>query len=208
MKQWRYAHILWTVLMLLPAGGRGQSLPDNNLLVLHHLIIEPLVQMVWQTVPPRERIYLSVSGQTGLARWITDTTVPLLLAKKFRVYKTDNDSVNYRIGVTGARVRITYRPLARNWLTRVTRWQRRIEVRGTVEIVTSAGEVKGVQQLQSDYEDILTISPRQLENVEYPFTRGQVDDTTRWKKWVEPILISAATITVVALFFTIRSQQR
>ncbi len=206
MRWW--IHAIAGIILVLTGPAMSQPPAPGNLHILQQLIIAPLVQTIQHSVPPRETVYLSVSGERELAEWVQETAIPLLLAKKIRVYKINNDNVNYRIMVTGITARIMYRPLARNWLTQVVQWQRTITVGGKMEVLTTAGEVKGIYPLTSSFSDTLAVNPRTLETPEYPFTKGNTTDATRWKKWVEPILISAATITVVALFFTIRSQRR
>ncbi len=203
--QWLVLGILGSLLL---TSLMAQSRPLTNEELLKQQFVPAVVDTLTNGLPPEVGVVMTIEPQSTFSRWIHQELTRQFLRKKFRVYKTVTPDVNYRIRVNRLKTVIVYRPVSRNWLGRVSRWQRTIEVSGQLEVVSDREEVRLLQPLTWVYADTVRQNPGTLENPELPFTRGTVEDTTRWQRWVEPILISVATITVVTLFFTIRSQQR
>ena len=196
----------WSILLCIPMMLSAQTLSNAD--VLKHQMIPVLVDTIKTIVPAKSKVVLSVEPRGTFADWMRQQFTQELLRKKIRVYKTASSDVNYRILVSGVTVLITYQPVSRNWLGRVKHWKRIVQLIGQLEVISSLGEVKMLYPLQLAYTDTVTAKLKTLEQADLPFTHGTVEDTTHWQRWVEPILISVATITVVTLFFTIRSQQR
>ncbi len=189
-------------------GGAGQTQSGviPNLQVLEQQMVQPIVQSIMHTIPIGERLTLQITGDTELAAWLSEQLIQHLLVKKFRVYNTATLDVNYIVRIKIDTVSITYFPMSHQWWGGVKEWQRKVQLKGRLTIISAKQELLTVQQLDTVFEDQFSGGWQKLETQQWSFTRGKVIDRSPWRRWVEPILISAATITVIALFFTVRSQ--
>ncbi len=206
--KWRLL-LAWGALSIGLAGMVNPLLgqPKETVEILNQYFISSLTKPLVETLLPNATVTISVEPPGQLAEWVQQQITMAFLRKKIGVYKTGSTDVNYRIRISRLSLQIIYQPVSRNWIGRVTQWRRFMQAQGELEMVTSQEKIVLMQPITWAYSDTLQGNPASWEQPSLPFTRGTVRDTSHWRRWVEPILISVATITVVTLFFTIRSQQ-
>ncbi|GEM_PF-6259588 len=204
-------YILWGVLFFL--SGQACLLPQEktptNQDILIRLLISPALKLIKSNIPSQKGLSITSPDNSPLSKWLVQILTDSCLQQKYLVYSPPrSDSVSaYVVEVTAAQSEIQYRSGGRKWLVFPGDVKREVQGSSHLQIKDERGRVLSSQEIRGRYADHI---PRKvlpvMENEKLEFTRGVHQPSAFRKKWLEPILITATTATVIVLFYTLRSQ--
>lgn len=204
-------HIVWGVLFFL--SGQSLLLPQDktatNQEIIARLLISPALKLIKSNIPPQEEISITSPDNTPLSKWLVQILTDSCLQQKYLVYSPPrSDSLSaYMVEVTAAEIKVQYRSGGRKWVVFPGKVKREVVGSSHLQIKDETGRVLSSQEINGRYEDKISrnILPV-VENEKFEFTRGEHRPSVFRKKWLEPVLITATTATVIVLFYTLRSQ--
>ncbi len=203
-------YILWGMLFFLL--GQTFLLPQDktptNKEVIARLLISPALQLIKTTTPLQGGLSISSPDNTPLSKWLVQILTDSCLQQKYLVYSPRTDSVStYVVEVTTPQIEIQYRSGGRKWGLFPGNVKRRVIGSYHIQIKDEKGRVRISQEISGTYEDKISRDALpDVENEKLEFTRGVHYPSTFRKKWLEPVLITATTATMIVLFYTLRNQ--
>ncbi len=202
--------VIWGILLLVGLT-RGQDSTKTNLQLLQDQMVQPVVRALDSLNLPPQAIAIQVTGEDELSAWIEQKLKEEVLSKGWNLYLADSSFTKddgVMVQISGANVEIQYRSKEKNWLFRTTRYLRQVEGVFSYQIVR-AGEILAVKEKHFRYRDEVPAGElKHLENPLLPFSRGTRYSSPWIDRFLEPVVITAATLTVVYLFYTLRSSAR
>ncbi|NOX35976.1 MAG: hypothetical protein GXO78_00410 [Calditrichaeota bacterium] len=191
---------------------RSPNPPDNETAIAR-LISRPILTILRQHVSPSIPLLVEVTDTSSevLQHWIRQVIEDSSLKNNFIVYKKPGEHLNlyFSLRVTRPVVRVTYRLKGRKWVFFTRKVERTVRVGFHVQLISPEQQIVYSQRLEQQYRDEIPGNAfKNLENPLLPFTSGTKESSTFINKIVEPVLISGATITVVYLFYILRSGKK
>ncbi len=210
MNGWRNIGVVLGLMGIMTLCG-AQPPVVTNVQLLQQNLVQPLIQVLDSLGATAPGVSVHVEGSEELNRWFEQKLKENVLSKHWNLVKTDSSGKNddfFVLQVEKVAATILYRSKDKNWLLRTTRYQR--EVEGLVRYqFTRKQRILQADEIHFRVQD--EISRKDLKRVEndlFPFARGE-HLPSPWIDWVlEPVIITAATLTVVYLFYTLRSRAR
>ncbi len=199
--------LLWVALPLLAAPTRTLPKASNEALFIRALVI-PVLKTVENTIPQPGPLLVQVQQQDALGRWLVHQLVDSTLAGGWQVFQTQDSLPGrwYRVQISQVEGSIVYRTVGRRLLLFPSKTRRHLAARLHLLLQAPDGQVLYSNTLTTTLADTIPHGWRHLlENGELPFTRGVSNSDTTTQKWVEPLLVTASTATIVYLFFVLRN---
>ncbi len=202
--------ILAAVLMLLCfflAAAAGDA-PQGNLAVLREIAADPLAQKVDSLVPRAANLTIVLEEENPLGEWLKIQVAEAALSEGYTLFDAagEPDEPGYQVIIAAAGADITYAVADRNLLFRVSRYRRTVRSTVLAQIITPDERIAYTGTLEKQFEDLIDSGDiGQVENTLYSFSVGTKTESRFIKRLVEPVLITATTVGVVYLFYTLRS---
>ncbi len=202
----RIALIVW---IILPAPLFSQSPPSNET-ILREKLLAPVLEEVVLRVPARGKVAFQTKIKAGLAEWLVRNLSDSCLSRNYLVYSPppqDSGKV-YRVELSDVNIKLIYRARGGRLGIWGGGWERRINMSLHLAITKPDGQMLVSRNVAGTWQDrIQSKDISQIENPNLPFTVGTKSDSRFIKRWLEPVLVTGATATVVYLFFSLRSDR-
>ena len=183
----------------------GQSL--SNLDLLQGMISQPVIKALDSLTAIPVKIKIESKTNSDICRWMVQQLQKDLLARNFWLF-TDSDSTraDLTLVIDDLQSSIVYRVVDRNLFFRSSRYQRAVELLLAFHYKNNQESILYTYSKSIKKIDVVRRSEiAQLENKFYSFSQGQKIESSLWSKFIEPVIVTAATAGVVYLFFSLRS---
>lgn len=204
--------VLAAVFILLSMNGafcRENATPTNQE-VLSRLFTAPVLTLLADSLPPSGTLVIRDSPGGGLAAWLIQNLTDSCLAQKYLVYSSPDSGVSYdyALEISGARVQIQYHSAGRRWLFFKKGVRRTFTGDFHLRVIRSDRQILYSRQMPVSYQDVIPAGLlERVENPDLPFTQGTKSGSSVINRWLEPVLITATTITLIYLFYSLRSNK-
>jgi hypothetical protein len=177
--------------------------------ILNILIVNPVFDQMTKYTSEDRPIYFSPnSGNSSLDGWVNQILIDSCVSAGYSVYYL-TDSLNELGGlveISNTVVNIDYQVADKKWVFFTKNYERNVNCSVHISIRDSIGKMMFSEEITNSYQDKLKKSEvKYIEDVSLPFTKGNLKNSNFGKKILEPVLITAATLTVVYLFYSLRS---
>lgn len=192
------------------AGSHREAAEVTNESLIRNLMVKQIMQTIQNTLPTADSVQISVEGDAVLSKWLKQSLIDSSLARGFAVYETEAPPSTHphRVRLADAEVQVSYRKIKKSWLLFHKQMERQLNLQYHITIVGPRGRVLLSQAMTRSVTDTLPgTNPQNLENPELPFTVGTKTSSEGFNRLIEPILITGATVTVIYLFYTLRSSK-
>lgn len=189
--------------------SQQSALPANQE-VISRIFVTPFLEILSDSLNVNGTISIESASKGLLSNWTAQILTDSCLRKKILVYSPPDSGeiADYSIVVSDPRVQITYQSAGRRWLLLrkgVNRW---IEGGYHLQITDREHRVLVSQYIAGSEEDLVPNNAIDaIESDALPFTKGTKLHSPFIKRWLEPVIITAATMTVVYLFYSLRSKK-
>jgi hypothetical protein len=182
----------------------------SNKKIISDIFVNPVVQVLSDSLNFSGSVTIRSAQPELLSSWAAQNLTDSCLEKNFLVYSPP-DSINtadYSIVISNPQVEITYRSAGRRWLFFKKGIERSVQGEYHLLITNKEHRVLLSRQITGFEKDVINEDViKQIEDENLPFTKGTKIGQTFIKCWLEPIIITATTMTVVYLFYTLRSEK-
>ena len=199
------------VSFLFPANAFSQkSQTPPNQEIIAGIFTYPVLQILSDSLKVKEAIAIKSDKPETFPSWVAQILSDSCLSKNFLVYSPPDSggTTNYMVTVSNPWVEITYQSAGRRWLLFKKGLKRTIEGGYHLQITDSEQRLLFSRQISGIAQDVIAEKMiEQVENNNLPFTKGTKLKSAFITRWLEPIVITAATMTVVYLFYSLRSEK-
>lgn len=196
---------VFTAVILL--ANESQQGIFSNEKVARKIIIKSALQQVFNQIVDTTQLTIIIKEtDANLSRWMKQNLVDSCIAHGYTVY----DELNHIPGsftiveISGAEISFEYRSAGKKWLFFNKGYKREAKCRFHLSIRKSSGRIVFSKQISNIFNDTVS-NIKKLENEQLPFTKGTKSGSSIAKKLIEPVLITASAVTVVYLFYSLRS---
>lgn len=181
--------------------------PLSNEEIAKKLLVEPALQQIYFHAPKSSRLIIQKHGENSdLSTWMEQSLIDSCFAHDYPVYFKLADSMDSTMVVEIAQpdITFTYHSMGKKWLFFNKGYKRVITSSFHISIKGENGKVLLSQNFSDNFADTLS-NITEIENAKLLFTKGKKIKSSIGKQLIEPVLITASTITVVYLFYSLRS---
>lgn len=149
----------------------------------------------------------SGAENSALSAWMQQNLIDSAIAADYSVYLETDESPDSAIAVeiTDQNITFEYVSIGNKWLLFNKGYKRNVKSGFHISMREEKnGRVLLSQQFSKNFEDTVS-NIGVIENEELVFTRGKKLNSALGRRLIEPVLITAATITMVYLFYSLRS---
>jgi hypothetical protein len=206
----RIAVIICLLCSVFGLSAYSNSIPSNED-IAEKLLVETAVKQVYlhankfgTLVFPNVR----TGGEySALSEWMQQSLIDNAISADYSVYLETGDPPDSAIAVeiTGQNITFEYESIGNKWLFFNKGYKRSVKSGFHISIREEKnGKVLLSQQFSENFEDTVS-NIAVIEDEKLTFTKGKKLNTSLGKRLIEPVLITAATITMVYLFYSLRS---
>ncbi len=198
--------IISSVCLLNVQRGIGDTVPSNEE-IAQKLLVETAIQQIYLHTSKSSKLVIQSNVENSdLAAWIRQNLIDSSLAHDYSVYVQPKDSLNSALIVEISHPDITfeYKSIGSKWLFFNKGYKRTVKSNFHISVREKNGMVLLSQLFTRNFEDTLK-SIKKVENDKLLFTKGEKINSSIGERLIEPVLITASAITVVYLFYSLRS---
>lgn len=187
-------------------GGQNKTLLSNEAIATK-LLVEESLQKIYLHTPKTLNLVIEVSGENPeISGWIQQNIIDSCIVQNYSVYVKSDDSIDSAlvVDILDPNITFEYHSLGNKWLFFNKGYKRVCTSNFHISIRENNGMVLMSQNVDNNVADTLS-NIRKVENKKLAFTSGKKFDSLIGKKLIEPVLITASTITMVYLFYSLRS---
>ncbi len=187
----------------------SQARPAGNETVIAGLLVPSMLEMIRQAVPPEQSVTVQPLMPDAFSQWLSQILLDSCLQRNYFVYSAADSAVPgaFVIKVGEGQTRITYESAGKKLLFFNKGVRRQVNAHSRLILENTRGRVLFSEIITGEYRDVIAGSQREkVENPQYPFTMGTKKTSPFINRWLEPVLITAATSTVIYLFYSLRSE--
>lgn len=211
MKEYNRNYVAVLVLIIFSTIALSQhSAPPTNQEVISRIFVIPFLEILSDSLKINGSISIESAQKELFSNWTAQILTDSCLRKKILVYSPPDSGgmADYSIVVSDPRVQITYQSAGRRWLVFRKGLNRWIEGGYHLQITDREHRVLVSRYILGFERDIVPNNAIDaIESDTLPFTKGTKLGSTFIKRWLEPVIITATTMTVVYLFYSLRSQK-
>ncbi|NIU01645.1 MAG: hypothetical protein GWN01_12240 [Nitrosopumilaceae archaeon] len=188
----------------------SQANITSNQQILSRLLVTPVLNIFADTLELSNSMKIQGNNDGLLNLWLIQNLTDSCLSKNYLVYSSPDSGFvpNYAIRITNPRVEINYRSAGGKLLVFQKGVKRKIKGSYHLQIQKRGGQVLFSREISGQYQDTIPNNMiDQVENEKLPFTIGTEYESPFVNRWLEPVLVTATTMTVIYLFYTLRSEQ-
>jgi hypothetical protein len=155
-----------------------------------------------------EKMRIVSEALTDFSQWTLKSLVDNAVSNSFQVYTNMDSAVTVDKVVTISEENISYfyNSLGTKWLFKNKGYHRVARGELHLAIQENDGKIVFSQFISEIYQDTITSkSIKYIEDPNLTFTKGEKTNSSFGKNIVGPVLFTAATLTVVYLFYSLRS---
>lgn len=186
----------------------GENPAPTNQEVLSRIFTAPILKLLTDSLPPAAPLVIRESPGKGLEAWLIQNLTDSCLAQKYLVYSSPDSGVSYgyALEISGAGVQIQYHSAGRRWLFFKKGVRRTFEGDFHLRALRPDRQVLYSRRVAVAYQDVIPAGLlERVENPDLPFTQGTKSGSSVINRWLEPVLVTATTITLIYLFYSLRS---
>lgn len=196
-------------LILLTGFAKPQESPRSNEDVAADLLVHSTLEKLKTSLPDVVAITVYAPSGNNIEGWFKQILTDSCLQENYLVYsypkKDSADAV--LLEISGTAVEINYKSIGRKWLIGSKGFQRTITSKSHLQFRNKENQVLFSQEITGEYQDVISGDfLKKAENEALPFTKGTKSADPFIKRWLEPVIITASTMTVGYLFYTLRSE--
>lgn len=198
------------VIFSLNGGFCGESPAPTNQEILSRVFTAPILKLLADSLPPAGALVIRESPGGGLEAWLIQNLTDSCLAQKYLVYSSPDSGVSYdyALEISGARVQIQYHSAGRRWLFFKKGVRRTFEGDFHLRAIRHDRQILYSRRVMVSHQDVIPAGLlERVENPDLPFTQGTKSGSSVINRWLEPVLITATTITLIYLFYSLRSKK-
>ncbi len=173
--------------------------------VIKELVINEIFNSIEKLSDKPDSIQIILRGQRDTERWIVEKLRTEVLERGITLLENNQDS-SFQIIIEKIETQITYRGKNRSILLNYSNYER--EIRAIISFFLKNEHNTVLFNFSGELKNIDLITRNSIEKVEnrlLPFTVGSKAESKFIKRFLEPIIVTAVTISVVYLFFSLRS---
>lgn len=206
MKYWLTLYMTLTLCLLNVQNGVGDTTLSNEEIAQNLLVEKTLHQIYLHASESSKLIIQSGPQNSELARWMKQNIIDSCVAHEYNVYLRPLDSLKSSLIVEISKPDITfkYESIGHKWLFFNKGYKRTVKSIYHISIRENGGKVLLSQLFTHNFEDTLK-NIEKIENDRLMFTKGNGKNSSIGKRLIEPVLVTASAITVVYLFYSLRS---
>ncbi len=177
----------------------------TNQEVIKELVINEIFNSIEKLSDKPDSIQIILRGQRDTERWIVEKLRTEVLERGITLLENNQDS-SFQIIIEKIETQITYRGKNRSILLNYSNYER--EIRAIISFFLKNEHNTVLFNFSGELKNIDLITRNSIEKVEnrlLPFTVGSKAESKFIKRFLEPIIVTAVTISVVYLFFSLRS---
>lgn len=200
--------------LLLIGSAASRAQPPSNQELLAKLFITPVLNVLSDSLKAdhASRLVIAPPMPSGdsLNVWLQQILTDSCLSRNYLVYSTPDSAVGREriITIETPRARIRYTPGGRKWLFFGGRHKRSVESHFHLTVTDGQHQVLYSRPFSGSYQDVIAGSAvAVVEKDPFRFTKGTKSGSKFIKRWLEPVLITAATTTVFYMFYSLRSDK-
>lgn len=181
--------------------------PLSNEAIAKKLLIEPALQQIYFHADKSSRLIIQNQGENSdLSMWMEQNVIDSCFANNYSVYSKLSDSMDSTIivEITQPSITFAYHSIGNKWLFFNKGYKRLITSNFHISITEKNGKLLFSQNFSDNFADTLS-NIAEIENERLIFTKGEKIKSSIGKQLIEPVLITASTVTVVYLFYSLRS---
>ncbi len=200
----------FVILMILiqPVCGFLQTQTRGNETIIANLLVAQALESITEIIRPGQRIQIKASENTDANRWLTQILTDSCLERNYLVYSSPDSAAktDYVIEIADVKTKISYHPTGQKLLILKKGYRRSLTAEFRQIIRDKNSRIWMDKQFKEEYSDVIPASViSDVENKEKRFTTGTKKQSTFINRWLEPVIITTATATVVFLFYSLRS---
>jgi len=196
------------ITLMQPVHGFLQTQTIGNETVIANLLAPQALKSITKIIRPGQRIRFNTGKNSDADRWLAQILTDSCLERNYLVYSSA-DSVaetDFVIEIANVKTKISYRPAGQKLLILNKGFRRSVTAEFRLIISDQHSRIWVNKQFKAEYTDIIPASViRDVENKGKSFTTGTKKQSTFINRWLEPVIITTATATVVFLFYSLRS---
>ncbi|RMH86176.1 MAG: hypothetical protein D6681_16000 [Calditrichaeota bacterium] len=201
---------LWFTGLLLSHLFAQSPYPTNQE-ILEQMLISPALNVLNDTLQhPTPIAIVAADRENLLVSWLVQNLTDSCLSQNYLVYSAADSNMpgRYSVQLSDPRVKIEYRSAGRRLLVFKKGLRRIVEGSYHLQIANDRQQILFSRRIGGSFEDVIPEKIlTQVEDEAYPFTRGVKSGNSFVTRWLEPVLITATTATVIYLFYTLRSEE-
>jgi len=187
----------------------SNSIPSNEDIAKKLLVETALEQVYLHATEFGTLVFpnMPTAGEnSALSIWMQQSLIDSAIVADYSVYLEASDSPDSAIAVeiNDQTITFEYESIGNKWLFFNKGYKRSVKSDFHMSIREENGKVLLSQQFSENFEDTVS-NIDVLEDEKLDFTRGKKINSSLGKLLIEPVLITASTITMVYLFYSLRS---
>ena len=179
----------------------------TNEKIARRMLVEPALQYLFMQVGDSAKLTFALEETNAdLLGWMKQNLVDSCIAHGYSVYNNpENIQDTFEIvEISEPEILFEYKSAGKKWLFFNKGFKRIVTGDFHFSIRKNSGKIIFSRQISKTYEDIVS-NIEAIENETLPFTKGKRSGSSIAKKLIEPVLITASAVTVVYLFYSLRS---
>ncbi|MGH1363939.1 MAG: hypothetical protein ACRBF0_10310 [Calditrichia bacterium] len=195
------------VASILSSPLQAQYAGKSNDVLVSELLTERILPVIEEKLVNPSPLRFTTPKPSPLATWIEAKLTEACLQKEYVVYSSaDSVKTISLVRFSNPQVKIVYQAAARSWNLRTSEYSRDVMLTMQLEVVDANGVVQASIPIEEIYADRISRSDfASLQKSPFSFLRGTKKDSGLIKRWLEPVAMTAATMTVIYLFYSLRS---
>ena len=190
------------------AVAQAQTNDLKNQEVLSRLLIPSTIAILADSLQINSGISIKSERDAVFESWIAQILTDSCLSQNYLVYSdADSSKMTHKILVSSPFSEIQYRSAGRKWLFFKKGLHREVQGGYRLQVENPDGRLIFSGNIAGEYRDVISSGAQKIvENPDLGFTKGTKSGSSFIKRWMEPVIITVATATVVYLFYTLRSE--
>jgi hypothetical protein len=187
-------------------GGQDKVVLSNEE-VATKLMVEESLQRIYLHTPKFSKLVIEVREEKPeISKWIQQNIIDSCIAQNYSVYINFDDSIGsaFVVDISNPNITFEYHSLGSKWLFFNKGYKRVCKSNFHISIRENNGMVIMSHNFTNNFSDTLS-NISEVEDEKIKFTIGIKFDSLIGKRIIEPVLITASTITMVYLFYSLRS---
>lgn len=177
----------------------------TNQEIIKELVMNEIFNSIEMLSDKPDSIQIILRGQSDIEKWVVEKIRTEVLERDITLLENNQDSV-FQIIIEKIETQITYRGKNRSILLSYSNYER--EIRAVISFFLKNERNTVLFNFSEELKNIDLITRNSIEKVEnrlLPFTVGSKAESKFIKRFFEPIIVTAVTISAVYLFFSLRS---
>jgi len=201
-------NLIFIVLLLISVflySNNCYSQIKTNQEIIKELVINEIFNSIEKLSDKPDSIQIILRGQSDIEKWVVEKLRTEVLEQDITLLENNQDS-SFQIIIEKIETQITYRGKNRSIFLYYSNYER--EIRALISFFLKNERNTVLFNFSEELKRIDLINRNSIEKVEnrlLPFTVGSKAESRFIKRFLEPIIVTAVTISAVYLFFSLRS---